>query len=415
MRITDLLRTIDLFERLSFDDLDQLSRRMQDRHLSPGEVAFRQGEQALAMYVVLAGCVELTTAGPDGRPPSKRQLSSGESFGEVALISGEVHQSTAAAVVESRVLELHRDDFEALVSTRPQLMRIMLAAVSRQAVQANRRLLAEQPNSSLGTSSGRVYPVFSPRGGAGKTTVAVRLAMRLAELIPRQVALLDLDLLFADTALELNLTPPSSLARIPEEELEHLDPRTLSGCLAEHPNSLRIVVGATSPEEGERVTAAHVRAALTALKRQFLITVVDCRGSFSEPTLVALEMGDRVLVLCTPELASLRDVRDCQRVFGQALHLEKSRLSYVFNHPLPSAGLTRLQFESALEESMSLEIPHAGESATKPGFAKAIDQLARELRPPESASIGSQARQGVAATPAAASGGKRLLRLWHKT
>jgi hypothetical protein len=87
----------------------------------------------------------------------------------------------------------------------------------------------------------------------------------------------------------------------------------------------------------------------------------------------------------------------------------------VFNHPLPSAGLTRLQFESALEESMSLEIPHAGESATKPGFAKAIDQLARELRPPESASIGSQARQGVAATPAAASGGKRLLRLWHKT
>ena len=33
--------------------------------------------------------------------------------------------------------------------------------------------------------------------------------------------------------------------------------------------------------------------------------------AFSEPTLMALEAADKVVVLCTPELSTLRDVRDC--------------------------------------------------------------------------------------------------------
>jgi pilus assembly protein CpaE len=155
----------------------------------------------------------------------------------------------------------------------------------------------------------------------------------------------------------------------------------VSGLLAEHGTGLRVLVGASTPEEGERVTASEVRAAILALKQQFLATVIDCGATFSEPTLAALELSDKVLVICTPELVSLRDVRDCQRIFGQALHLDKTRLAYLLNHPSPADGITRRQFEDALEQRMLLEIPHAGEGATRSTFAKAIDQLARELTP----------------------------------
>jgi pilus assembly protein CpaE len=171
------------------------------------------------------------------------------------------------------------------------------------------------------------------------------------------------------------------------------------------------MVGATSPEEGERVTGAHVRAALAALRRQFLVTIVDCGNTFSEPTLAALEAGDRLLVLCTPELATLRDVRDCQRIFGQALHIDKAKLSYILNHPLPSTGLTRVQFESALEHPMSHEIPHAGELASKPVFAKAVGQLVAELRPPESVTDGTSGGSTDRKSRARPSGGGRL-KLW---
>jgi CRP-like cAMP-binding protein len=412
MRITDLLRTIDVFEQLSSDDLDQLSRRMQDRHLRADEILCRQGAPVESMFIVLSGCIELAAAALEGRPSSSQRLKAGDSFGEVELISGVPHPTTATADGHSRVLEFHKDDFEAIVSQRPQLMRTMLAAISRRAVQANRRLLTE-PSSGTGVSSScRVFTVFSPRGGAGKTTVAIGLATRLAELAPQRVVLLDLDLLFDDATLELSLCAPASLASIADEDLAHFDPSALSSYLVEHPSSLRVLVGATSPEEGERVTAAHVRAALAAIRRQFLVAVVDCGSNFSEPTLAAMEAADRLLVVCTPELVALRDMRDCQRVFGQVLHFDKTKVSYVFNHPLPSAGLTRLQFESALEQPMSLDIPHAGESARRPGFARAIDQLARELRPTEAGPVDAFAPTRTARATRKPSRG--LPRLWRR-
>jgi pilus assembly protein CpaE len=290
------------------------------------------------------------------------------------VISGEPLRGSATAIVESRVLVVARDEFEAFVAARPQVMRGILAAISRRAVQTNQRLLSEQPAERTSTS-GRVYAIFSPRGGAGKTLVATRLAIRLAEIMPERVALMDLDLLFDDAALELDVSVSASLGSLGSE----LVSRSVSGLEVEHGSGLRVLVAATTPEEGERVTATHVREALLALKRQFLVTVLDCGGTFSEPTLAALDMSDRVLVICTPELVTLRDVRECQRLFGQALHLEKSRMVYLFNHPLPSAGITRRQFEDALEQRMLLEIPHGGEGATKSAFTKVIDQLAREL------------------------------------
>lgn len=411
MRINDLLRTIDLFEQLSSDELDQLSRRMHERRLQPGEVVCRSGDAVEAMFIVLSGCVELALPAGEGRPPTRHQLTAGDSMGEIALLSGEPHAATATAIGESRVLVLARDDFEALVAGRPALMRTMLAAVSRRATQTNRRLLTEQPTSTATTSSGQIYAVFSPRGGAGKTTLATRLATHLAELMPQRVSLFDLDLVFDDAALELNLSPTTSLANIAERDLEHLDPRMLNEYLTDHPTSLRVLVGATSPEQGELVTATHVRAALAALKRQFLVTLIDCAGTFTEPTLAALESADRVLVVCTPDLASLRDLRDCQRVFDQALHLDNKHLFYVFNHPLPVAGLTRQQFESAFEQPMAVEIPHAGEAAAKAGFSRAIDQLVRELHPAKGdAGDAWTSAEAVSSSPDG-SRGNRLVRL----
>ena len=207
MRLTDLLRTIDLFAQLPAEDLDQLTHRMREQHLHQGDILCRQGEPAEAMIIVTAGKVQLTTGESDGRMRTVRQLAEGDFFGEIALFARERHTATASAASDCRVLVLEHDEFEALVASRPQLMRNMLAAISRRAAQTNRQLLTDQTSGATAPASGHVYPVFSPRGGAGKTTVAVNLAVGLAELIPGRVGLLDLDLLFDDAALLLNKCP----------------------------------------------------------------------------------------------------------------------------------------------------------------------------------------------------------------
>jgi pilus assembly protein CpaE len=106
-------------------------------------------------------------------------------------------------------------------------------------------------------------------------------------------------------------------------------------------------------------------------------------------------MADRVLVVCTPELNTLRDVRECQRVFGEIIRLDLKRVSFVFNHNQPFAVLGREQFESALEQQMTFELPHAGDAAYKAAsrgeplvlsnsgsvYSKAIEKLVRMLVP----------------------------------
>jgi pilus assembly protein CpaE len=199
------------------------------------------------------------------------------------------------------------------------------------------------------------------------------------------------------TATFSGSTCQESLAGVPSESLSDFDRRTLGQYLVTHPTGLQLLVAGTRPEEGEVVTAAHVRAALGTMKRQYSAIFVDCGSNFDEPTIAALEMADRVIVVCTPELNTLRDVRECQRVFSEIIHLDKDKLCFVLNQPQPYAALSRTQFETALEQEMFMELPHAGEAAhkaaargealvtTAPGsaFAKGIEKLALTLLPPE--------------------------------
>jgi pilus assembly protein CpaE len=133
------------------------------------------------------------------------------------------------------------------------------------------------------------------------------------------------------------------------------------------------------------------------MKRQFSATFVDCGSSFDEPTIAALEMADRIIVVCTPELNTLRDVRECQRVFGEIIRLDLKRVCFVLNHNQPFDVLSREQFEYTLEQPMAFELPHAGDAAYKAAsrgeplvssntgspFSKAIEKLVRLLVPAE--------------------------------
>jgi pilus assembly protein CpaE len=313
----------------------------------------------------------------------------------MALLTGAPRSASATAETESQVLVLQKHDFDQLLAAHSSIMREMLNVISQRTLQTNQQLLAEEPGSAAAVGAGRVYAVFSPRGGVGKSTLAVNLAVALARRLPERVALLDLGLTFGHDALLLGLAPESSLAAVPLESLTNFDRRTLGDYLSPHRSGLQLLVAGTRPEEGEAVTAAHVRAVLGAMKRQFTATVVDCGSGFDEPLIAALEQADKIVVVCAPELNTLRDVRECQRVFGEIIRLDTSKLTYLLNHYQPFTVLRREQFETALEQPMAFEVPHAGDAAAKAaakgeplisghsGFARAIERLAVSLLPEE--------------------------------
>ena len=397
MRVTDLLRTMDIFEALPSEELETIAQLLRERRLAETEVLCRQGDPGDALFIVTGGRIRLSTTDPSGNEKVLTYFTDGQFFGEMSLLTGAPRSATATAETDSQLLVLDKQSFDDLLASHAQIMREMLKVVSQRTLHTNQQLLADEPGNAVTIGAGHVYAVFSPRGGAGKTTLAVNLATQYALEQPERSALLDLSLTFGHAAALLDLEPETSLAAVPFESLNDFDRRTLGQYMVEHSTSLQVLVAGTRPEEGEVVTAAHVRAALGTMKRQFSVTFVDCGSGFDEPTIAALEIADRVIVVCTPELNTLRDIRECQRVFGEIIRLDMKRVSFVFNHNQPFAVLGREQFEAALEQPMVFELPHAGDAAYKAAnrgeplvmsngnsaYSKAVDRFLRTLVPAE--------------------------------
>ena len=397
MRVTDLLRTMDIFEALPSQEIDTIAQLLREHRLAESEVLCRQGDAGNALFIVTGGRIRLSTLDPSGNEKVLTYFTDGQFFGEMSLLTGAPRSATATAETDSQVLVLDKPAFDELLAAHPQIMREMLKVVSQRTLNTNQQLLADEPRNAVSVGAGRVYAVFSPRGGSGKTMLAVNMAAHQARIELERTALLDLSLTFGHSAALLGLKPDTSLAQVPGESLNDFDRRTLGQYLVEHNSGLQVLVAGTRPEEGELVTAAHVRAALGTMKRQFSATFVDCGSSFDEPTIAALEIADKILVICTPELNTLRDIRECQRVFGEIIRLDLKRVSFVFNHHQPFAVLSREQFESALEQPMTYELPHAGESAYKAAargeplvlnnrgsaYAKSVEKLVAAVIPPE--------------------------------
>ena len=331
----------------------RVRKHLNRRRVSAGEALFRQGDVADSVYLIEHGRMSRVFI---GAPPSPAARSSqlhvlgffgpGEIVGEAAFMAEIPQATTAEAVEDASVLALSRADFDALLGTHDGLLRYLVSLVAEHQAQANARLAAETAPDDARALRGFVTAVYSPRGGAGVTTLALNLAIALAERHPDDTVLLDLDVLFGHALANLWLEPRGVLAQVSPVTIRALDRAGLNYYLLPHSSSLRIFPAATRPEEGQTITGEHVRAAVLALRRHFAHIVLDLPHGFGEVTLAGLELANRVLLVATPEQIMLKDLAECQRIFADVLRLPMDHVSYVLNHPQPYTALPLSVFQA---------------------------------------------------------------------
>jgi pilus assembly protein CpaE len=171
---------------------------------------------------------------------------------------------------------------------------------------------AGQLNAALrgpgGKHAGRVITVWSPKGGVGKTTMSVNLALALTEGGARKVCLVDLDLAFGDVAITMQLFPTHSIEHAIGSE-GSVDTELLNGLLTRHQDSLMILAAPSHPDVRDRVSATLVTQILRSLTQTFDYVVIDTAPAFDEQTLAALDETDELVIVATLDVPTLKNVK----------------------------------------------------------------------------------------------------------
>lgn len=147
----------------------------------------------------------------------------------------------------------------------------------------------------------RVVAVVAPKGGQGKTTVAINLATGLAEVAPNSVVLVDADLQFGDIAHSLDLPLRRTL-----EELIDRDAVTVKTTLMHHPGDFFVIPAPRSPEDADAVAPAALAALLRQLSQIFRYVIVDTTPGLGEHTLAVFESATDAIFVSALTVPSLR-------------------------------------------------------------------------------------------------------------
>ena len=203
-------------------------------------------------------------------------------------------------------------------------------------------------------AAGRIVAVFSPKGGVGRTTIAVNLAVAAAQELNRRVVLVDASFQFGDVGILLNLNPKSKSIADLVPELEGAgEPESLDTFVVSHSSGIRVLLAPPSPEMAELIHPAGLKKVLETLRRTHDLVVVDCAAWFNDVTLGVLDLADVILTLLTLEITSIKDMRLFLEVADQ-LGYGGDKVQLVLNRADSTLGIR----VADVEHSIGRKIDH---------------------------------------------------------
>jgi pilus assembly protein CpaE len=191
-----------------------------------------------------------------------------------------------------------------------------------------------------------VVAVFSPKGGAGRTTIATNLAVALHRETGARVCLMDANLQFGDVGVLLNLNPKNSSIADACEAGEP-DGDIIDSVTIEHSTGIRVLLAPPAPEGADLVTPAYLRKVVEHLRLVHDFVVIDLPSGLSDHSLAVMDVADTILVLTALEITTIKNVRLFLEVAEQ-LDYARSKLRLVINRADAAQGIRIADVEASV-------------------------------------------------------------------
>ncbi len=207
--------------------------------------------------------------------------------------------------------------------------------------------------------AGRIISVFSLRGGVGVTSLAVNLAVALAQQYQDTTPLIDLSLTASHTAVMLNLRPRLTITHL---LAGRIDSETLDQHLLPHPSGVRLLAGPAMPTPAGAIPTEGVTRLLNLLKTLYSYIVVDTASSLDDATTSALNASDAILLVFAPEVPAVQTTLAARQAL-QARGIAPEKTFLVLNQTMPKPTLPLKTIENAFKQPIKMMLPYEPKQA----------------------------------------------------
>jgi pilus assembly protein CpaE len=203
---------------------------------------------------------------------------------------------------------------------------------------------------------GQIVIVFNPKGGVGKTTIAVNLAALLQLRKTQRVLLVDCDTITGHVASSLGMENVRTVADAWTEDLDTGVVEEFADIAAPHLNGVSVLVMAESPLHTEILDPKRVAEAITTACRVYDWVIIDMHPDYGPLNLIIFERADRIIVPVTPDVPAIRAAVQFREV---AVELGiRDRLAMVVNRA--SSGISVGDMERTVGMPALAEVRSAG-------------------------------------------------------
>jgi pilus assembly protein CpaE len=156
---------------------------------------------------------------------------------------------------------------------------------------------------------GRAIAFMGVKGGVGSSSLAQNVAWAIAKQNSTETVIADLDLAFGTAGLNLNHDVPPGIADVLTLP-DRVDPTLLERMLVKAGDKLSIFGGPGGVERDYQIEPAAIESVLSALRSSVPYTVLDIPALWAPWVKYSLLHADQVVIIATPDLASLRNARN---------------------------------------------------------------------------------------------------------
>jgi pilus assembly protein CpaE len=200
----------------------------------------------------------------------------------------------------------------------------------------------------------RSVTFYSPRGGTGVTSIAANTAIALAEETGKRVLLFEGKVFFGHLEVMLNLKVQNALSDL-IPHASNLDENLIRDVVCPHPSGIHVLLAPSNAQIAQGIRAEDIYNIFVGVSRYYDYVVVDAGGPLNDISVTLMDATDRILLVTTPDLASLHDTSRFLQL-SRSLSYPTEKILMILNKADSEGGVKLKDIEAVLHNQIYHQI-----------------------------------------------------------